>query len=491
MLTNSVTVDLFGLREGGELTGQLIPAPEKDGQGKQLSVEPGKKYLLESVLRTRTPGHWFTQGTADSNQIWLEVRLYHNDKLVAINGGLDKGGVLDDWAYKVNAYVIDKDGNRVDRRNAEDMFTMLYNHQIPPGAAALVHYAIEVPDNATGQLRVEAALHYRKFDTHYYRLFMHDAGRKNDLPIVTLSRDQLVLNIKDDTENLQDTQDTGDSYRVNSHNTDSTPDQLIPSQQWTRWNDYAIGAMRSGAYRQAEEALQPLAASGQPLAWINLVRSYFQQGRLSEAGQALVSAAESGHPWPWQLDFFSGLIDWQNGYLDKTVQDFQRVYNSAYAPAQASGFDFSKDYAFVTRFAEAVYQFSKMQTGPAQQQALDKARQLYEEVLAMNPEWPDAHYGLSQVYAALGDNDKASEHRALHQKYKVDDNARDRAIALARSKDPAADHAANPIAIYALDKAEKWLTVDDYRKTLPVSTASPQSPQALETPNTPNKTGTP
>jgi len=478
LLTNSVTVDLFGLREGGELTGKLIPAVEKAGQGKQLAVQAGKKYLLESVLRTRTPGHWFTQGTADSNQIWLELRLYHNDKLVAINGGLDKDGVLDEWAYKVNAYVIDREGNRIDRRNAEDMFTMLYNHQIPPGAAALVHYAIEVPENATGQLRLEAALHYRKFDTNYYRLFMHDADRANDLPIVTLSRDQLLLTINDTLRSDPVEQDSPELTHE------------IPADQWTRWNDYAIGAMRSGAYRQAEEALQPLAASGQPLAWINLVRSYFQQGRLSEAAQALVSAAESGHPWPWQLDFFSGLIDWQNGYLNKTVQDFERVYASAYAPAQAAGFDFSKDYAFVTRFAEAVFQFSKTQKGEAREKALEKSRALYEQVLAMNPEWPDAHYGLSQVYAAAGKTEKASEHRALHQKYKVDDNARDRAIALARSKDPAADHAANPIAIYALDKAEKWLTVDDYRKTLPVSTNALASPQASETHNSPNKTGT-
>lgn len=457
MLSQAVTVDLFGLRKKGELTGQLVPAVEKHGQGKRLAVQPGKKYLLESVLRTRTVGHWFTQGTADSNQIWLEVRLYHNDQLVAISGGLDKNGVLDDWAYKVNAYVIDKDGNRIDRRNAEDMFTMLYNHQIPPGAAALVHYAIEVPEGASGQLRLEAALHYRKFDTHYYRLFMDDPARVNDLPIITMARDKLVLEID---------QSAADAPAA---------PVSIPQEQWSRWNDYAIGAMRNGAYRQAEEALQPLAELGQPLAWLNLVRSYFQQGRLTEAAQALVSAAQAGHPWPWQLDFFSGLIDWQNGYLEKTVEDFERVYRSAYAAARKANFDFAKDYAFVTRYAEAVFQYSKIQRGKAATAALNKARDLYRQVLTMNPEWPDAHYGLAQVYAALGDEAKASSHRALHQKYKVDDNARDRAIALARSKDPAADHAADPIAIYALAPASQWLTVDDYRANLPTRPNNPDS----------------
>ncbi len=470
MLTNAVTIDLFGLRRQGQLTGQLVPAVAEQGQQKQLNVQAGKKYLLETVLRTRTPGHWFTQGTADSNQIWVELKLYHNDQLVAINGGLNEEGVLDDWAYKVNAYVIDKDGNRVDRRNAEDMFTMLYNHQIPPGAAALIHYAIDVPEDASGQLRLEAALHYRKFDTRYYRLFSHDPDRSNDLPITTMARDTLVLNIQN--TNAVDTA-AGDATATSADVTEITAAKTsasIPEDQWSRWNDYAIGAMRSGAFRQAEEALKPLVSDGpskgRPLAWMNLVRSYFQQGRLAEAGQALVEAAASGHPWPWQLDFFSGQIDWQNGYLDKTVADFQSVYDSAYPPAQQARFDFSKDYAFVTRFAQAVFQQSKTRRGEARQQALTKARDLYQEVLRMNPEWPDAHYGISQVYAALGEADKAAQHRALHQKYKVDDNARDRAIALARSKDPAADHAANPIAIYRLWPAQEWKTVDAYRQKI-------------------------
>ena len=39
--------------------------------------------------------------------------------------------------------MLDRDGNRIDRRNPQDIFTPLYNHQIPPGAADVVHYALE------------------------------------------------------------------------------------------------------------------------------------------------------------------------------------------------------------------------------------------------------------------------------------------------------------------------------------------------------------
>ena len=46
------------------------------------------------------------------------------------------------------AGLLDKDGNRIDRRNAQDIFTPLYNHQIPPGAGQTVHYELRIPDES-------------------------------------------------------------------------------------------------------------------------------------------------------------------------------------------------------------------------------------------------------------------------------------------------------------------------------------------------------
>ena len=50
----------------------------------------------------------------------------------------------------------------------------------------------------------------------------------------------------------------------------------------------------------------------------------------------------------------------------------------------------------------------------------------------------------------LGDDEAEARHAALHAKYKPDDNARDRAVALARRKYPAANRAAEPVTIYEL-----------------------------------------
>jgi hypothetical protein len=59
---------------------------------------------------------------------------------------------------------------------------------------------------------------------------------------------------------------------------------------------------------------------------------------------------------------------------------------------------------------------------------------------------------LKQVYRLLGDRELEAEHAALHARYKPDDNARDRAAALARGRYPAANHAAEDVVIYDLQR---------------------------------------
>jgi hypothetical protein len=63
-----------------------------------------------------------------------------------------------------------------------------------------------------------------------------------------------------------------------------------------------------------------------------------------------------------------------------------------------------------------------------------------------------AHYNLGLIHGRLGNQEQAAKHQRLHEKYKPDDNARDRAINLARAKDPAANNAANAIVIYPLQR---------------------------------------
>jgi len=64
------------------------------------------------VLRTLTLGHPFSQGTADSNEIWVETKVSAGDKRLGCSGGLGPYNEVDPWSHFVNVFMLDKDGNR-------------------------------------------------------------------------------------------------------------------------------------------------------------------------------------------------------------------------------------------------------------------------------------------------------------------------------------------------------------------------------------------
>jgi lipopolysaccharide biosynthesis regulator YciM len=70
--------------------------------------------------------------------------------------------------------------------------------------------------------------------------------------------------------------------------------------------------------------------------------------------------------------------------------------------------------------------------------------------LELDSENVTAHYNLAVLYRQLGDTDRAAQHQRLHARYKLDDNARDRAIMLARQRYPEANRTAEAVVIYPL-----------------------------------------
>ena len=54
------------------------------------------------------------------------------------------------------------------------------------------------------------------------------------------------------------------------------------------------------------------------------------------------------------------------------------------------------------------------------------------------------------IYEVLGEKELAEQHRALHERYKPDDNAGDEAVAIARERYPHANAAAEAVVIYPL-----------------------------------------
>ncbi|MBI5849475.1 MAG: tetratricopeptide repeat protein [Planctomycetes bacterium] len=436
-----VRVDLFGVKEGGTIDGALV-APLRPTVP---TLVPGTAYLFETVVRTLKMGHEFTQGTADSNEVWLDVTVRSGDRVIGRSGGRRADGEVDPWSHFVNAYVLDRNGERIDRRNAQDIFVPLYDHQIPPGAADVVHYKLLVPADAGPTLTVEVALQYRKFDTRYMK-HVHGADFVNDLPIITFARDAVTFPVATTASPI----DAGESK--------------IPT--WQRWNDYGIGLLRKGEtganrgeLRQAEAAFQAVEQLGRADGPLNLARSYLKEGRLEEAVAALARAGTHEPPAPpWSLEWFAGLVDRQNGHLDRAIERFTRVAETRFVDAPTRGFDFSRDDRVLATLAQTLFERALQERAGVDRRdaLLREALRWYRAALDLDPESVAVHYGLAQVYQRLGDDATAAEHRALHARYRVDDNARDRVIASHRAANPAADHAAEAIVIYDLQRTAAY-----------------------------------
>jgi tetratricopeptide (TPR) repeat protein len=425
-------VDIFGIKQGGRIEGELsapigpnIPA-----------LSPGSTYLFETVIRTLKMGHLFTQGTADSNQVWLQVTVTLNGKIVGQSGGMDRRGRVDPWAHFVNAFVIDREGNRIDRRNAEDIFVALYNNQIPPGAADVVHYRFEVPEDAKGELVVEVTLRYRKFDTTIMEFTTANDRYVNDLPIMDLATDRVV-------------------FRIGKENREPKEESF---QEWMRWNDYGIALLRKnglGEIRQARHAFETVEKMGRADGALNLARVFIREGLVqTDAPLALERANDLGAN-QWSLLWFGALVAERNGDYPKAIENLREILKGGFSQAVGRGFDFSKDYRLLNTLASALRQLGLTKQGDERVQLMQEARDIYLKALALDPENVSTHWGLYQVFRDLNEQVLATRHLKLHAKYKPDDNAKDEAFAKARKKYPAANKAAEAVVIYDLKTTQR------------------------------------
>jgi hypothetical protein len=436
-LRDSVRIDLFGLKEGGTIDGPLI-APLRPSVP---TLRRGQTYLVEVILRTVTLGHPFTQGTADSNEIWVDAKVTSGSRVIGRSGGLGDCNEVDPWSHFVNVYMLDRDGNRIDRRNPQDIFTPLYNNQIPPGAGQVVHYSLTVPEDLEHPLAIEVKLQYRKFDTKYMQ---HVFGENftNDLPITTISTDLVTFPVEGVMQTVEN------------------PDSKIPL--WQRWNDYGIGLFlkgdkgsEKGELVQAAAAFEEVEKLGHADGPLNLARVYFKEGRLDDAVQALQRAAQFDPPAPrWTAAWLGGLVHKQLGELDKAIESFRSVLDDRYPELERRKFDFSKDYEVINELGQTYFERAKFERHDPERQKffLNEALRRFHATLALDSENLTAHHNLALIYSALDDEAPAAEHRRLHERFRPDDNARDRAIAIHRRNNAAADHAAQSIVIYPLHR---------------------------------------
>lgn len=401
----ALRLDVFGLKKlEGE---QTVDAPLIDDEPlrpKLPKLQPGVAYLAEVVIRTLNLGHHFTQGTADSNEVWVEFVARSGDRIIGRSGGMESedAGRVDPWSHFLNVFMLDRHGNRVDRRNPQDIFTPLYDHQIPPGAAQVVHFRFRVPPDVTEPIELSARLRYRKFDYTYMEKVL-GAGKVVKLPIIDLCSDKVVLPLSGGT---------------------SVPGQTSPIPSWQRWNDYGIGCFleggpegkNGGELAQAEHCFQRLVSPelkdvkiAHGHGHMNLARVHLAYGgpaRLEKARLAVMQARKADPPAPWwTLSWLSGRINLQNGNPDEAIASFKRVLDPANRNP-ARNHDFSGD--FVVRNELGIALFSRAQLEQDDKQEAEKflrhAITAFEQTLALHAEDVIAHDYLKKCFERLAES---------------------------------------------------------------------------------------
>jgi hypothetical protein len=460
-------VDAFAVREKGEIDGKLhVIRPTLP------ELVPGESYLLEVVVRNLGVGHEFSQGTVDSNEIWVQAEVFSQGKPLMQSGMLDEHGYLDAWAHTLNAVVLDRHGNRIDRRNAKDIFVPLFNHQVPPSSSQVVHYRLNVPKDQREPLEIKVAVRYRKFDRIFQDFFMDrrpqvqagsilgaspydfgglgslfgglarsraiDSRRGPELPISNLCEDQVVLPVQG-------------GRRV------EPPTRELPPL-WERYNDYGVGLFlagnegaEKGLLTQAEAAFREvtkLRPNDYADGYLNLARVYLKEGGLEDAA-AVLEKAKQVQPGYFKTAWLRAELNLRNGRLADAVADFRAVLGTRMPDR---GFDFSKDREIRRQLANTLFLMAQNEKeGSSEQGAIVReAITEFHKVLEIDAEDRDSHLMLEKCYRQLGDGKMAQHHRAEYEIYQIDDNARSFTVNLFRRKHPWADRLGQSVVIYDL-----------------------------------------
>ncbi len=357
----------------------------------KVTVEPGSTVRLDAVVRTRRVGHFFPGGTVDAYDLWLEVIGKDADgKVFFWSGEAEDGGKgpVDKGAHFYRSYMIDGDGNHIDKRNAWQARSVLYVRLIPPGAADTVHYRVKIPKNAKAPFRFEAKLNYRKF-AHVYNEFAYEKrpdvsgpikDRVPEIPIVTMASAKA---------------------EVGAGATHWEP--TVARKDRERWNDWGIGLLLQGDLKGAEYAFERVTKADPDYAdgYLNIARALIQEG---EADKALtyIQQALAKSPALARGHFFKAMVEKTNGEYDAALASLRKVEEQ-----------YPKDRVMLNQMGRILFLKREYK---AAVEALDR-------VLAIDTEDVQAHYNLMLACRGAGDAARAAHHEKLFRRFKADESS--------------------------------------------------------------------
>jgi tetratricopeptide (TPR) repeat protein len=417
----TMRVDVFAVKRADGTVCRapdLFPAPVREGEDVEVEV----------VVRNLGVGHVFPAGTNDSNEGWLAVEVLGPDGKVLLRSGfLGPDGSLSAESHTYGAVIVDREGKRIDRRNAKDIFTVAQGNAVPPGNADLGRFRLAVPAGLAGrELTVRAALMFRKFHRDYTEFSFRDRPASTPtLPVTEIASSTVKLPVLA----------AGAAVPGPAAPAPGAPGKA-DGPDWTRWNDHGIALLRGKDAAGAEasfaevDRMRPDLPDGPR----NLARAKIAQGKYDAALPLLVKAEDRAPDDPRNAFWFGrthlrlGNYDLARLALERSLQDFPEDRNAL------------ADLALI-----------HYQDG-AKEGELEKSIDAWLRVLRIDPENADAHYHRMLCYKRLGREADSLEAQAAYERYKTDEEAPQRTNEFLRTH-PDVNREAQPIHVHDLQPA--------------------------------------
>ena len=382
-------------------------------------MEPGKTVKVDVVVRTRKVGHFFPGGTVDAFDVWLELQAVDaHGRIIFWSGAVENEGegAVEKGAHFYRAFLLDGHGNPINKRNAFQARSALYVRLIPPGAADVAHFRMEIPENSRGPIRLLAKLNYRKF-SHYYTQFAY-AGRADPTDTASFSKghddrrftfssadipENVAGQIKDRIPNLPIVvlARAEAKLEISPGETNWGPD--VRKQDAKRWNDYGIGLLLQGDLRGAEYAFQRVTEADPDFAdgWLNVARALIQEGQ-TDAARPFIEKALTADDSLGRIHFFKAKIQKSEGDYDGALASLRRAESQ-----------YPRDRVVLNEIANIL--FLKRQ--------YEEAIQVLDRVARIDPEDLQMHYRRMLCYRGLGDTEGAAREEKLFRRFKADESA--------------------------------------------------------------------
>ena len=384
------------LREVGKIAAPI------DAPG--MALQPGSRVRVDAVVRTRKVGHFFPGGTVDGFDVWVEFRARDGKgRLLAESGTVaDNGrGPVDKGAHFYRSYLIDSEGNPINKRNAWQARSTFYVRLIPPGAADTVHYLVDIPKDAVGPITFEAKLNYRKFTDYLTKFSFAGVGhpKSGTAGLAFDNREFDFASAPVPTIPITTLSSKTVSVPLGEPKWQAT----IRKQDRERWNDWGIGLLLQGDLKGAEYAFQRVieAEPGYADGYVNVARALVQEGE-TEAARPYLEKALAMSPKLARAEFFLAMAQ-------KAAGD--------YPAALATLTDVRRQYP---RDRVVLNQYGRIEF---LQRNYADAAQAFQQTLAIDPEDLQAHYNLMLCYRGLGRAAEAEREQALFLRFKADESS--------------------------------------------------------------------